>query len=358
MFASPSLPTARGPLSGALIDYLDGRARTLPDPVIDAGHNVDIVGDDVHDEDFQLALYCAYELHYRGFDVDTDREWDPAVLTFRRRLEDRFEAALRHDVARPAPSHASPTQQIADIIDSGEGPALSQFMERDGELWQFREFAIHRSLYQLKEADAHTWAIPRYSGSSRSALIEIQMDEYGNGVPGQSHAELFAQTMAALGLDPSYGAYVDAVGALTMATSNLVTLFGLHRRLLPSLLGHLAVFENTSVTPMGRYAAVCSRFGLDDEARRFYDVHVVADEHHGPLASRRLVGDFVTENPAARGEVMWGAACVMELEERLATELYGRWVDGRSALRVGWGELVHPDGELSTQVGSPLRPVG
>lgn len=345
MFASPPLPTARGPLSGALLDYLSGRARTLPDRVVE-------VGDDLlRNDDFQLALYCAYELHYRGFDVEADVEWDPSVLGFRRLLEGVFESTLRTEVTAPVGARVTPAEQIDLIIESGGGPALSQFMERDGELWQFREFAIHRSLYQLKEADAHTWGIPRYSGSSRSALIEIQMDEYGSGEPGQSHAELFAQTMAALGLDPTYGAYVDAVGAETMATSNLVSFFGLHRRLLPALLGHLSVFENTSVRPMGRYAAVCSRLGLDDDARRFYDVHVEADEHHGPLASRRLVGDFVAENPGARDLVMWGAGCVMELEQRLAADLYRCWSSGRSSLRTGRGELVHPGGELSACVG-------
>ena len=44
-----------------------------------------------------------------------------------------------------------------------------------------REFAVHRSGYQLKEADPHSWAIPRLSGRAKSALIEIQYDEYGQG---------------------------------------------------------------------------------------------------------------------------------------------------------------------------------
>ena len=68
-------------------------------------------------------------------------------------------------------------------------------MAEEGTIEQMREFAIHRSMYQLKEADAHTWGIPRYAGPSRSAMIEIQMDEYGNGRPGEAHAELFADTI-------------------------------------------------------------------------------------------------------------------------------------------------------------------
>ncbi len=58
---------------------------------------------------------------------------------------------------------------------------------------------MHRSAYQLKEADPHSWAIPRLSGPPKAALVEIQADEYGGGRPDRMHAELFADAMEALG---------------------------------------------------------------------------------------------------------------------------------------------------------------
>jgi hypothetical protein len=40
------------------------------------------------DEDGQLALYCCYELHYRGFfGVSDEWEWEPHLLDFRRVLD-------------------------------------------------------------------------------------------------------------------------------------------------------------------------------------------------------------------------------------------------------------------------------
>ena len=57
--------------------------------------------------------------------------------------------------------------------------------------------------------------------------------------------------MRALGLDPTYGAYLDALPGTTLATVNLITLFGLHRRWRGALVGNLAVYEMTSVVPMG-----------------------------------------------------------------------------------------------------------
>ena len=86
---------------------------------------------------------------------------------------------------------------------------------------------MHRSLYQLKEADPHSWALPRLSGRAKAALIEIQIDEYGNGRLARMHSELFRTTLRGLGLSDDYGYYVDAVPGITLALSNVMSLFGL-----------------------------------------------------------------------------------------------------------------------------------
>jgi hypothetical protein len=326
----PTLPRVRGPITSILFASLTGKPTDLsraPIPTVD---------DPLEDDDFQLALYCCYELHYRGFaGVDADREWDPDLLAFRRRLELDFERALtelaprRRDLLRNAVRPA-----IEREIAEADGPSLSRFLLDRGDRAQFREFVIHRSAYQRKEADPHSWAIPRYDGPSRAALVEIQADEYGNGQPGAAHADLFAMTMQALDLDPTYGAYLDVLPGITLATTNLISLLGLHRRLLPALLGHLAVFEMTSVVPMRRYAEVVDRHGLGEEARRFYDVHVAADAHHGPLAANTLVGEYVAARPDHSVDVLWGAQILMAVEERFARHLLEAWSRGCSSLRL------------------------
>ena len=45
------------------------------------------------------------------------------------------------------------------------------------------------------------------------------------------HGELFRKLLRALGLDDAYGAYVDAVPGITLALSNVMSLFGLRREL-------------------------------------------------------------------------------------------------------------------------------
>ena len=322
----PHLPTPRGPLSEHVLLLLRGeRPRAVP-PL---DHADPLAGDDFH-----LALYACYELHYRGFDgVDPRLEWDPELLAFRARLETAFEDALRAETEAPT-SLAPPSlgAWLWGYIASASGPSLSGFMATDGTVEHLREFAVHRSAYQLKEADPHTFAIPRLTGTAKAAMVEIQADEYGGGRPGQSHAELFATTMRALGLDATYGAYLDALPGVTLATCNLVSMFGLHRRLRGALVGHLAVFEMTSVTPMGRYAAALRRLGFDAAAAAFYDVHVVADAHHQELAAGPLVGGLAAAEPELVGDVQFGARALMAVEGRFASHLLRTWRDRQSSL--------------------------
>src|SRR5690606_26750716 len=105
---------------------------------------------------------------------------------------------------------------------------------------QFLEFMMHRSIYQLREADPHSWAIPRHTGRPKAALVELQADEYGSERPDRVHAAMFAQAMRGTGLSDAYGAYVNDAPALTLASHNLMSMFGLNGRLLGAIVGHLA----------------------------------------------------------------------------------------------------------------------
>jgi hypothetical protein len=285
-------------------------------------------------DDTQLFLYLCYELHYRGLaGVDEAWEWEPSLLRWRRSVETAFTRALSEQVGEPAPlPWGDVPGALATLIAEASGPSLSAYFLEQGTLAQFREFAIHRSGYQLKEADPHSWAIPRLSGPAKAALVEIQTDEYGGGVAGSAHAELFAVTMAALELDATYGAYVDQLPGTTLATTNLISFFGLHRRWRGALVGHLAVFEMTSVKPMGRYSATLRRLGLPPSARRFYDVHVEADARHEIVAAAGLAGGLARSEPELAGDIIFGARAIMAVEGRFAAHLLDSWAAGTSSL--------------------------
>jgi hypothetical protein len=296
------------------------------------------VADPLADDDLHLALYCCYELHYRGLEgVDERWEWDPVLLALRARLEELFETGLADALAgwTPPPATAA-TMDIAlrAIIDADDSPSLSRHLETRGTTEQLREFLMHRSAYQLKEADPHSWAIARLSGPPKAALVEIQADEYGGGDPARVHAALFAQTMAAVGLDDTYGAYLDRLPGATLATVNVMSLFGLHRRNRGKIVGHLALFEMTSSIPNRRYATGVRRLGLDGaDVTAFFDEHVTADAVHENIAAVDLAGGLVRLEPTLIDDILFGARALVELEARWATALLDAWTEETTALR-------------------------
>jgi hypothetical protein len=325
---APPLPRPRGPLSERLFAALAGPLRALDDmPAVDA--------DLLTDEDAVLALYACYELHYRGFaGVDEGWEWEPGLLGLRRDLESAFEDRLR-DVSGPVvvPAELDMESALHELLAAGDaGPSLSEYMATQGTLDQLLEFHVHRSAYQLKEADPHSFMLPRLSGAAKAALVEIQADEYGEGREADMHAELYALTLRELGLDDTYGGYLDAIPAVTLATVNCASFFALHRRLRGAAVGHLAVFEMASVEPMGRYSVALRRHGFGSWARLFYDTHVVADAHHQILAARDLAGGLVRAEPQLAADVLLGAQALSAVEARFTRHLFDSWEAGRSSL--------------------------
>src|SRR3954452_11736698 len=178
----PALPSARGPLTDGLLDLLRGTPSGAP---ADLPGPEPVPDDPLADDDLHLALYLCYELHYRGLDgVDERWEWEPSLLAARRGWEYAFEAALVEllgPVPARGPGPAEMDVALRELVQDHDGPSLSRHLERDGTLDEVLEFVIHRSAYQLKEADPHSWAIARLSGPPKAALVEVQADEYGGG---------------------------------------------------------------------------------------------------------------------------------------------------------------------------------
>lgn len=322
--ASP-LPGPRGPLTSWLFGHLRRRPHDVGVPP--AGSDDPLYGNDA-----ALALYCLYELHYRGFaGVNDAWEWEPTLLAARARLEENFERRLRDEVG-PIPPADDVRTGLHRLLSAPGGPSLSTYLAETGTLVQLREYAVHRSAYQLKEADPHSWALPRLVGGVKAALVEIQADEYGRGVERDMHQTLFALTLRGLGLSAAYHAYLDVLPGPTLATTNLVTFLGLHRRLRGALVGHLAVFEMTSVEPMGRYSAALRRHGHGSAARLFYDVHVVADAHHQAVAATSLAGGLARQEPHLAQDILFGAHAVTAVEAAFTRHLLESWRRSVSSL--------------------------
>jgi hypothetical protein len=294
------------------------------------------IGDsDPYGIDIQLSLYVCYELHYRGFaGVDPEWEWNPGLLHLRARLEDAFLWALRRDIGDAcdvATTAAEEMERLSAEPVNGTGP--SYYLRGEGSWEQLREYFVHRSLYHLKEGDPHAWAIPRLTGQAKASFVAVEFDEFGAGRGDQLHQQLFADLMVAAELDPSYLAYIDVVPAESLAVVNVMSLFGLHRRLRGAAVGHFAATEITSSPGSRRLLDALVRVGAPRACREFYREHVEADAVHEQVVRTDVVGDLVAREPALDADVVFGIRAFGVVEDLLAEHLMLCWRAGETSLR-------------------------
>lgn len=326
----------RGPLSAAVLARVRGRDE--PGHVVDALQDARLgYADVLHDDDVQVALFALYGNLYGALpDFDPAMEWDAELLLVRRGLEREFERTLRAQVPAPALPRASRDEVCAALFaltDADTGPSLSRHLARRATAEQAREFLVQRSVYTLREADPHSWAIPRLRGRAKAALVEIQADEYGGGRPDRIHAEMFARAMRGAGLDDTYGRYLDDVPAITFASLNMMSMFGVNRRLVGAIVGHLAAFEMTSSVPNRLYGDGLRRLGFGEDVTDYFDEHVEADAVHEQIAGRDLAGSLAEEQPELLADIMFGAAACLALDGAVAAHMLDAWAAGGSSLR-------------------------
>ncbi|MDN3293261.1 iron-containing redox enzyme family protein [Streptomyces ficellus] len=321
MTAPAPLPEARGPLSAAVRQVLLGGAAP----------EVTVAGADPLGEDLQLALYLAYEPHYRALEgVDGEREWDPALLGLRRPMERAFLAALREAVPGDDDAEAALEPLLVEPVD---GHGVSHRLMEEGTWEWMREYLAHRSLYQLKESDPQAWLIPRLEGQAKASLVAVAFDEFGAGRGERVHARLFAELMEGAGLDASYGRYLDLAPATTLATVNVMSLFGLHRSLRGAAAGNFAVLEITSPPGARRMAKALERLGAEERCVRFFTEHIEADAVHEQVMRRDVLGDLLAREPELAADVAFGIRATVWLDTRWEDRVLTAWDHGRPSLR-------------------------
>ena len=253
-----ALPEPRGAVTELLLDAL-ARAGPAPSPAADADA----------DEDLHLALYLCYELHYRGLPGVDDRwEWEPSLLALRGALE----RALRGRAARATSRCRRPARRDRPRAARDRG----------------RRRRRRRSRSHL-ERDGHARAVPRVrrpplglpAQGGRPALVgaaaaapAARRRRWSRSRPTSTAAATPTACTRSCsrarwtrsGSTRATAPTSTTCPAVTLATVNLMSMFGLHRRLRGAIVGHLALFEMTSSMPNRRYANGLRRLGFGGDA--------------------------------------------------------------------------------------------
>lgn len=323
--AQATLPSPRGPVSEAVIEAIrarsaDNRARiAIPE-------DLDPWGDDG-----QLSMTVCQELYYRGWaDAGRDCEWDPALVEVRVRIEDLFLDAVKHQISPFAGDTTADAAlgALARTVPTGASDQLARHGTDD----EFVDYFAARSIYHLKEADPHAWAIPRLRGASKAAFVAVEFDEYGAGRGERVHQELFGDLLASMELDDRYLGYLDVAPAAVLAPVNLMSCLGLRRSLRGATIGHFAATEMTSPLGSARLLAGLERIDAPEEARHFYREHVEADAVHEQVMRDQVVAPLVADEPWLEADVLFGIGALQVVEDRLDAAFIDAWNAGHSVM--------------------------
>jgi hypothetical protein len=318
------LPQPRGTLSAFLIDALRSEpgAASIAWPTVEDGP----LG-----EDLQLSLHVCYELHYQGFrQVSPDWEWDPELLRLRGELERSFLEGMR---ARVRGGDDADSELNALLVEPADDTGISRWLAEQGTWWEMREYFVHRSIYHHKEADPYAWVIPRLHGRAKAALVAVEYDEFGAGREERVHSRLFVDLLEGAGLEEGYLHYLDQVPAPMLAIVNMMSLFGLHRRLRGALVGHFAAAETASAPGARLMVRALERMSAPQPCVFFYGEHVEADAVHEQMMRRDVVGGLLENQPALAADVVLGIQATELLEGRLTEHLRLAWDAGSTSLR-------------------------
>ena len=242
---------------------------------------------------------------------------------------------------------------LLTLAAGDSGPSLAAFLHRHADREQMLEYLRQRSLQQLKESDPQSFLLPRLEGAAKVALAEIQYDELGAGRPERLHQTLFARTLESAGLDPTYGAYLDEVSAVSLASGNVMSLFGLNRRLRGAGAGHFAAFEATSSVPSRKVAAGLDRLGFPPEAAAYFEEHVEADAVHEQVAARACAVRWSPTSPTCgRTSSSEPRACCTSTRSSRASCSTG----GTPTTHRGWWRRDLATAARGDRAGLPRRP--
>ena len=107
--------------------------------------------------------------------------------------------------------------------------------------------------------------------------------------------------------------------------NNVVSMFGMQRRLRGAAMGHLAAFEATSSLPSRRMVQGLERLDFPSAMVRYYSEHVEADAVHEHLAARDICGTLALDEPQLAPEILFGAFTCLDQESRFATAMLTSW---------------------------------
>ena len=286
-------------------------------------------------EEVPLALYCLYELHYRGFaGVSDDWEWDATCLELRRRLERaslrelRYEVFLSYGIEK---MHAADVLMELSTLTNDTARLRSALMTTDATDAQTQELTLLRSFLPTDSSAVPTGSVAHQRNQATAGERHTTSRPLIHPSWAPAGAELFGAVSEEHLLGSGKVENLELVPSATLSNLNVARMFILHRRWRAALAGHVTQQILHAEAHTGDLASYESEGGVTDR-HRWAKVHVDAVAHVAVLD--QLIGGVLADEPALSDDVVFGARAYAYLETTFVTRVLSAWVNGRSSLRL------------------------
>jgi hypothetical protein len=143
------------------------------------------------------------------------------------------------------------------------------------------------------------------SGHEKLELAANYWDEMGNGDPGQVHTALFAQALAAIGVDSDY--VKSTLLPEARVSGNISACLALSRRHYYKAVGYFGVTEYLAPRRFRCVVDTWRRHDLDEVGIVYHELHIGVDAGHAAGWFKNVIMPLVDDDPRAGPEIARGA---------------------------------------------------
>ena len=145
----------------------------------------------------------------------------------------------------------------------------------------YRKLLEIASLDGLVEASQLSRTLGGVGNEIHSMMTRLLVEEYGGGRLGRKHSSFFKLMLEELGINPTPEYYLEEVPWEVLANVNHSFLLSERKSFYLRYVGGLLYTETSVPAAFDHYRFAAERLGMSEEARGYWNLHIVEDERHG-----------------------------------------------------------------------------
>lgn len=201
-------------------------------------------------------------------------------------------------------------RRFIGVHQASNHPFYRDFLENRASLEDVRFYLAQETSLDPRLDDILALLIMGTDGSEKMELTSNLWDEVGNGDQADAHATVFARTLDAAGVSPSFIASNIMLEA--RICGNVSAALALSRRHYYKAIGYFGVTEYLTPRRFRSFVMGCKRLDMPYAAYEYHSLHVQIDSRHGPAWFKNVIVPAVNREPRCGHDIALGTLLRLE----------------------------------------------